>query len=100
MWKLKSNAHHAREALRAGQRLKKKVDSGMLPIDKLDRCQKQLLNDMAARVLHVAVDSANKAYGHGIARTNDFGFKSGENMCRDVSMEVKAYLRIARTLRS
>ena len=90
MWKLKSNAHHAREALRAGQRLKKK----------LDRCQKQLLNDMAATVLHVAVDFANKAYGHGIARTNDFGFKSGENMCRDVSMEVKAYLRIARTLRN
>ena len=28
-----------------------------------------------------AVDIANKQYGHGVARTNDFGFPKGTNMC-------------------
>ena len=37
-----------------------------------------------------------KKYGHGIARTNDYGFKEGENMCLDVPMEVRAHLRIVK----
>ena len=94
MWKLKSYAYNARKALRAGLQLKRKVDSGMEKIDELDRYQTKLLDDMSARLLHVEADKANRRYGHGIARTNDFGFKSGENMFLDVSMEVRAYLRI------
>ena len=31
-------------------------------------------------------DEANKAYGHGIARTSDYGFAVGENMHEGVSM--------------
>ena len=31
-------------------------------------------------------DDANKAYGHGIARTNNYGFAVGDNMNEGVSM--------------
>ena len=52
------------------------------------------MEQLASRKLHVNVDKANKAYGHGIARTNDFGFEEGENMCRNVPMDVRAQLRL------
>ena len=55
--------------------------------------QRQLLDDFVARRLHVKVDRANIAFGHGIARTHDFGFRPGENMCRDIPIEVRAHLR-------
>jgi len=68
----------------------------MKKIHELDRHQTKVLDDMGSRLLHVAIDKANKKFGHGIARTNDFGFKSGENMCLDVSMEVRTHLRIVK----
>ena len=53
-----------------------------------------LLEDWTAGRLQYAVDEANAAYGHGIARTNDFGFNEGENMTRDVPLEVRAQKRM------
>ena len=93
VWKLKKDAHLARKALREGERLAKKLDSGKIQFDRLTHQQQELLEDFAARRLHVRVDRANVAFGHGIARTHDFGFRPGENMCRDVPIEVRAHLR-------
>ena len=93
MWRLKLEAHRARKALREGERLQRKVESGKVKWDWLSTQQQQLVQDYDARRLHVRVDRANQAYGHGIARTHDFGFQPGENMCRDVGTEVLAHLR-------
>ena len=92
-WKLKQNAHLARRALRDGERLAKKVATDNLKYKLLPRHQQELVEDFNARRLHVRVDEANLLYGHGIARTHDFGFRPGENMCRDVPIEVRAHLR-------
>ena len=86
VWKLKLDAHLARKALRDGERLAKKL------LDWLPHQQKELLEEFHARRLHVRVDRAHVAYGHGIARTHDFGFQPGENMCRDVPIELRAHL--------
>ena len=99
VWKLKLNAHKARKALRDGERLQRKVEKGQTPWKWLSQFEQQLLEDFDARRLHVRVDRANKAYGHGIARTRDFGFRPGENMCRDVPIEVRAHLRTLQTWR-
>ena len=72
VWKLKLDAHLARKALRDGE---------------------ELLEEIHARRVHVPVDRANVAHGDGIARTHDFGLRPGENMCRDVPIEVRAHLR-------
>ena len=74
-----------------------KVNSGALDIDYLPQGQKALLEKLASRELQVDVDKANTAYGHGMARTHDFGFQPGENMCTQVPMDVKAHLRTLRT---
>ena len=95
--KLKWDAHHARKALRDGERLAKKVDTGITQMGWLDRHQRQLLEDLYARRLHVRVGRANTAYGHDIAWTHDFGFKPRENMCRDVPIEVRAHVRTLQT---
>ena len=50
------------------------------------------MEELGARRLQVAVDKANEAYGHGMARTNDFGFAAGDNMCRTVPVDVRARL--------
>ena len=71
----------------------KKLDSGKIQLDWLPHQQKELLEEFHAKRLHVRVDRAYVAYGHGIARTHDFGFRPGENMCRDVPIEVRAHLR-------
>ena len=97
VWKLKLNAHLARKALRDGERLQRKVEKGQTPWKWLSQFEQQLLEDFDARRLHVRVDRANKAYGHGIARTRDFGFRPGKNMCRDVPIEVRAHLRSLQT---
>ena len=93
VWRLKLNAHLARKALREGERLQRKILSGNKKWEWLSLKQRQLLDDFAGRRLHVQVDRANTAYGDGIARTNDFGFRPGENMCRDIPIEVRAHLR-------
>ena len=98
--KLKLDAHIARKALRDGERLAKKLDSGNIQLDWIHHQQKELLEEFHARRLHVRVDRAYVACGHGIARTHDFGFRPGDNMCRDVPIEVeqwccRAYCRLS-----
>ena len=93
VWKLKVSAHKARKALRAGERLERKLSSGKTTWDSLSSEQQTLVNRFISRQAHVDVDNANAKYGHGMARTHDFGFRPGENMCRDVSIEVRAHLR-------
>ena len=94
MWKLKRNAHRAREMLRQGERLCRKRDKDQISWDSLSTRQQHLVDGTINRELHVAVDKANKPYGHGIARTHDYGFRPGENICRDVPIEVRARRRI------
>ena len=93
VWQLRLNAHHARQALRDGRRLARKVAAGHLTWECLSGCGQDLMQDYNARRLHVRVDEANAAYGHGIAQTHDFGFRPGQNMCRDLPIEVRAVLR-------
>ena len=93
VWKLKRNAHLARKALRDGERLARKVTRGSVNFDDLYRWEQELVEDFNARRLHVRVVVANILYGHGIARTHAFGFRPGENMCRDVPIEVRAHLQ-------
>ena len=52
---------------------------------------------MNTGVVHWAknVDRANAAYGHGIARTNDFGYAPGQNMNAQISTDVAAALRLS-----
>jgi len=97
VWKLKRAAHLARKALREGVRLSKNVNKGFYSMDNLDWHQRQLVEDCNARLLHVRVDRANLAYGHGVAHTHDFGFEPGDNMCRDVPIEVRAHVRSLQT---
>ena len=52
-----------------------------------------MVDDFISNKLAVEVDKANKAYGHGIARTNDFGFKRGENMHKRITTDVMAALQ-------
>ena len=93
VWKLKLDAHLARKALRDGERLARKIQTGKRNPYWLSPKERQLLDDFNEGRLHVRVDQANEKYGHGIARTNDFGFRVGENMCRDIPIEVRAHLR-------
>ena len=91
--KLKQQAHLARKELREAERLVRKVETGDLTYESLSHRAKQLVEDFNTKRLHVRVGRANVAYGHGIARTNDFGFQPGETMCRGVPTEVRAHLR-------
>ena len=75
-----------------------KVESGVFDKAYLPRKQKMLLEDLASRKLHVDVDKANIAYGHGMARTHDYGFEPGENVRREIPMDVKAHLRQLRSV--
>ena len=93
VWKLRGNAQLARKTLRDGERLARKVDIGHITYDSLSRREQGLLDDFHNKELHVRVDQANTVYGHGIARTHDFGFRPGQNMCLDVPIEVRADLR-------
>ena len=91
---LRKTALKARYALRQAQSLQRKLDSDEISWYYLSQQQRELLDQLVSRKLHVNVDKANKAYGHGIARTNDFGFAEVENMCRNVPMDVRAQLRL------
>ena len=94
VWRLKKAAHVARDALRSARSLSKKVEEGKVTFDALTPEEKETMEQFARRSLHVEVDRANKAYGHGIARTNDFGFREGENMCLHVPIHVRAALSV------
>ena len=84
--------------MRTTQNLMLKVDNGVVDIDSLPYKQRMLLEALASRKLHVDVDKANAAYGHGMARTHDYGFEPEESMCREVPMDVKAHLRQLRSV--
>ena len=64
------------------------MDSG-----KLNKWQQVLVDKWKAGELSAKVDQANKNYGHGIARTNDFGYEPGQNMNTQIPTDVAATLR-------
>ena len=76
--------------------MKRKADADPTAWKWFAKWQKTLVCDCEAGILHERVDHANAEYGHGIARTGDFGFAPGDNMCRDLPMEVKAKLAAVR----
>ena len=63
VWKLKLNAHLARKALRDGERLARKEQTGNIKWDWLTRHEQDLIEDFHARRLHVRVGQANKNIG-------------------------------------
>ena len=94
VWKLKRNAHLARKRLREGERLKRKIGNGDITYHWLSQQEQQLLDRLDSGKLHQYVECANAKYGHGIARTNDSGFRQGENTNHHVPIEVRAHLHI------
>ena len=99
-WKLRRRALECRKSWREGQRLRRKSQERDFRYDSLSQRQKKLLDDFLNKTLHKAVDTANRAYGHGIARTSDFGFKPGDNMNQDVPTDVRAHRAHLRWLRT
>jgi len=77
---LRTAALRARTAFRQGRALTRRVDGGGLYWDDLSAHHQKLVNGFISRRLHREVDQANRAYGHGVARTNDFGFPVGGQM--------------------
>ena len=94
VWSLKRKAHIARRALQRGRTLQRKLERGVMKYERLSEEQQKLVENFNNRTLHVAVDKANVAYGHGVARTHDFGFEPGANMCRALPLEVRAHLAL------
>ena len=93
-WKLRRKALECRKLLREGQRLRRKSVEQHFRYESLTESQRTLLDDFVNRTLHRAVDKANAAYGHGIARTNDFGFQPGDNMNQELPTDVRAHLQL------
>ena len=100
VWKLKLDADLARKALRDGGRLVNKLDSGKIQLHWLFHQQKELVEEFHARRLHVRVDRANVAYGHGIARTHDFGFGPEEKCVVTCPSRCEHHCELCRDLRS
>ena len=82
VWKLQRAAHAARDALRAAQSLSRKIEEGRATLESLTPEQRESLEKLARKTLQAEVDRANSEYGHGIARTHDFGFEPGETCAR------------------
>jgi len=91
VWKLRRKAYHARQELREGRRLAKRNYTS------LNYRAQTLVDEYLNGALNVAVDKSNKAFGHGIARTNDFGYAAGQNMCKQIPTDVSAALRILKS---
>ena len=72
----RARALRARAALREGRGLEHRDYRW------LDGRQKALRDAYINGSLAREVDQANDAYGHGIARTNDYGYAKGQNMCK------------------
>ena len=66
----------ARKAYLEGKRLERRE------YWKLDDRQKSLCDDYINGTLAREVDKANREYGHGVARTHDYDFAPGQNMCK------------------
>ena len=87
VWKLRRAALSARHDWRRGRRL------SSLDYGRLDTYAQRLVDEWWSGALAVRVDRANKAYGHGIARTHDFGFEPGQNMCTQIPADIAAAVR-------
>ena len=85
---LRREAYLARRALRDGARFARKE------YGKLGERGQRLHEGFVNRTLHRRVDKANQAYGHGMARTHDFGFKPGQNMCKQIPQHVAIALAV------
>ena len=89
---LRGAALRARQDFREGRRLYRKVTAGSGGswnnrfYQSLSSWERQLVKKFESGALAKESDDANKAYGHGIARTSDYGFAVGENMHEGVSM--------------
>ena len=79
---MRGRAQAARAELREGRLLSDSLDANTLPYNRLNDRQLRLVDEYNSRALHQKVDAANKEYGHGVARTHDYGFAPGEQMCR------------------
>ena len=89
---LRGAALRARQDFREGRRLYRKMTAGSggswnsRVYQSLSSWERQLVKKFDSGALAKENDDANKAYGHGIARTSDYGFAVGENMHEGVSM--------------
>ena len=92
---LRGAALRARQDFREGRRLYRKVTAGSGGwwnsrfYQRLSSWERQLVTKFTSGALAKENDDANKAYGHGIARTSDYGFAVGENMHEGVSMALR-----------
>ena len=89
VWKLRRDAHTARQNWRDGRRLSDKE------FNCLTMYEQKLVDEYGSGALAKKVDRANAAYGHGIARTNDFGYARGQNMNAQISTDVAAAMRLS-----
>ena len=88
---LRRTALQTRWQWREGRRLSN------LDYNSLNASGRALVDDWLCGALSAKVDRANKAYGHGIARTHDFGYKPGQNMNTQMSTDVAAALKRVKT---
>ncbi len=88
VWKLRRTAHQARREWREGRRLSK------LDYWSLNDYGQRLVDDWVCDALSVRMDKANQDYGHGIARTHDFGYEPGQNMNTQIPTDVAAALKL------
>jgi len=84
---LRHAALRVRQDFREARRLHTKVEADKkgLVYAHLKPRQRELVEKFMSRQLHVEVDAHNKAYGHGMARSNDYGFAVGDDMFAGVS---------------
>ena len=72
-----------------------KLEQGRIQYGDLTAREQTLNDEYVSHKLHCLVDAANKAYGHGVARTNDYGFEIGQDMARqsEILTQVTAALQ-------
>ena len=72
-----------------------KLEQGRCQYRDLTDRERTLHDEYGSRRLHKLVDEANRAYGHGVARTNDYGFEIGQDMARqsEILTQVTAALQ-------
>ena len=87
----------ARAELREGRKVHRLVESNTLELREMDTRRQRLYNDCVSHVLHKKVDAANVVYGHGVARTNNYGFAEGEQIGqkKTVTERVSALLQLS-----
>ena len=94
---LRRRALAARAELREGGKVHGLVDADTVEYQDLDPRQQRLYDEYMSHALHRQVDVANKDYGHGVARTNDYGVAVGEQMCQTqtLTQRTSALLQLA-----